>query len=278
MRRRREMRSIEQIMRWLVLVVTIFVFNLPVIFTIVTSLKQTVDITAFPPVWLFSPTLEHYREVLTDPSLDFPRYLFNSMSIALGGTLIAIFLSFPAAYAIARLGGGRALLPIVTNLRSIPLVIFAIPFYLMFQALGLLDTRFGLALIACLINLPLALLLFVGFLQELPREVEEAARVDGATTWQILRFIMAPLARPILVAVGILSFIYAWNEFLFGLILSTRNATPVTVGATLFITSWGVRWGATAAAMVLSVLPPILLGFFCYRFLGRAVLSGVVKG
>jgi multiple sugar transport system permease protein len=271
-------RLIGRITRWLVLIVTILVLNSPIIFTIVTSFKRPVDITAFPPTWLFSPTLEHYGEVLSDPELDFPRYLFNSTSIAFGGTFLAISLSFPAAYAIARLGRGRLVMPIVTNLRSIPLVIFAIPFYLMFQALGLLDTRSGLALIAGIINLPLALLLFVGFLQELPRELEEAARVDGATTWQILRFIMVPLAQPILLAVGILSFIYAWNEFLFGLILSTRNATPVTVGATLFITSWGVRWGATAAAMVLSVLPPMLLGLLCYRFLGRAVLSGIVKG
>jgi multiple sugar transport system permease protein len=274
---RREMRLVIRMLRWVVLIVTVFVLNSPIIFTIVTSLKRTVDITAFPPAWLFSPTLDHYQEVLSDPSLDFPRFLFNSMSIALGGTLLAIFLSFPAAYSIARLGRGRPLLPIVTNLRSIPLVVFAIPFYLMFQAAGLLDTRFGLALIACVINLPLALLLFVGFLQELPRELEEAARVDGATTWQMLRSIMIPLARPALLAVGILSFIYSWNEFLFGLILSTRNATPVTVGATLFITSWGVRWGATAAAMVLSVLPPMLLGLFCYRFLGRAVVSGAIK-
>ena len=89
---------------------------------------------------------------------------------------------------------------------------------------------------------------------------------------------MLPLARPVLVAVAILSFIYSWNEFLFGLILSTRNAVPVTVGATFFITSWGVKWGATAAAMMLSVLPPLLLGLVSYRYLGRAMLAGAVKG
>jgi multiple sugar transport system permease protein len=133
-------------------------------------------------------------------------------------------------------------------------------------------------LISCIINLPLALILLVGFLQDLPQEIEEAARVDGASTFAVLRHIVLPLARPVLVAVAILSFIYSWNEFLFGLILSTRNAVPVTVGATFFITSWGVKWGATAAAMMLSVLPPLLLGLVSYRYLGRAMLAGAVKG
>lgn len=263
--------------RWVVLVLVVVIFNIPVIFTVVTSLKKTADINAFPPTWLFQPTLEHFVEVLTDAALDFPRYILNSIVIALGGTLLVIAISFPAAYAIARLGRGRIVLPIVTNLRSIPLIIFAIPFYILFQAVGLLDTQLGLALITCLINLPLVLLLFIGFLQDLPLELDEAARVDGARTWNILHRIIIPLSRPILFSAGILSFIYGWNEFVFALILSTRNATPVTVGATLFITSWGVRWGATAAAMVLSVLPPMVLGLFSYRFLGQMALSSAVK-
>ncbi|HEY9348141.1 MAG TPA: carbohydrate ABC transporter permease [Inquilinus sp.] len=266
-------------LRWAVFLLAVLILNIPVIVTLLTSLKTTLDINAYPPVWLFAPTLEHYGTVLTDPALDFPRYLMNSTAIALGGTVLALGLGVPAAYAMARLGKGTTtILPVVTNLRALPLVIFAIPFYLLYQALGLLDTRLGLALISCIINLPLALILLVGFLQDLPQEIEEAARVDGASTFAVLRHIVLPLARPVLVAVAILSFIYSWNEFLFGLILTTRNAVPVTVGATFFITSWGVKWGATAAAMMLSVLPPLLLGLVSYRYLGRAMLAGAVKG
>lgn len=266
-------------LRWAVFLLAVLVLNIPVIVTLLTSLKTTLDINAYPPVWLFAPTLDHYATVLTDPALDFPRYLLNSTAIALGGTVLALGLGVPAAYAMARLGKGtKTILPVVTNLRALPLVIFAIPFYLLYQALGLLDTRLGLALISCIINLPLALILLVGFLQDLPQEIEEAARVDGASTFAVLRHIVLPLARPVLVAVAILSFIYSWNEFLFGLILTTRSAVPVTVGATFFITSWGVKWGATAAAMMLSVLPPLLLGLVSYRYLGRAMLAGAVKG
>lgn len=276
---RRGRRRLVHGLRWAAFVLTVLILNIPVIITLVTSLKTTAAINASPPVWLFQPTLEHYRTVFTDPSLNFPRYLWNSTAIAFMGTVLALVIAFPAAYAMARLRRGTGtILPLVTNLRALPLVIFAIPFYLMFQALGLLDTRFGLALIECLVNLPLALILLVGYMQDLPGELEEAARVDGAGTFAVLRHIILPLARPILVAVGILSFIYSWNEFLFGLLLTTRNAVPVTVGATMFITSWGIKWGATAAAMMLSVLPPLILGFLSYRFLGRALLAGALKG
>lgn len=265
--------------RWVVFVVVAVAFNLPILATVVTAFKTTAQITTSPPVWFFKPTLDQFRQVLTDQSLNFPHFLFNSFAIAAIGTLLAVGLSLPAAYAIVRYRiGERTLLPLVTNLRTIPLIIFAIPFYLMYQSVGLLDTRIGLGLIDCLINLPLALVLFTGFLQDSPIEIEEAARVDGANTFQVFSLVVVPLARGVVTAVAILSFIYAWNEFLFGLILTTQNATPVTVGATFFVTSFGVKWGQTAAAMVLSIIPPAIVGMLSYRFLARALVAGAVKG
>ena len=115
-------------------------------------------------------------------------------------------------------------------------------------------------------------------IQDIPKELDEAARLDGANVLQILRHVIWPASRPILFATAVLSFIYSWNEFLFGLILTTKNATPVTVGATFFVTSYGVKWGATAAAMVLGVLLPLILGFFAYPYIGRSMLRGAVKG
>jgi multiple sugar transport system permease protein len=267
------------VVRWIVFIFVALLFNFPIIATLATSLKTNADIYASPPLWIFAPTLQHYQAVVSDQTVNFPRFLVNSVVIALLGTVFALALSFPAAYAVVRFGiGKRFLLPIVTNLRTIPLIIFAIPFYLMFQLLGLLDSRLGLALIACLINLPLALVTLVGFMQDFPLEIDEAARVDGATTWQVLMRVLLPLSSGVVASVAILSFIYAWNEFLFGLILTTQNATPVTVGATLFITSWGVKWGQIAAAMTLSALPPAVLGALSYRYLAKALTSGAVKG
>ena len=266
-------------LRWGAFALVVLVLNFPLVATLFTSLKTVPDIYKNPPVWLFGPTLDHYRVVLTDPTLNFPKYLLNSLLISVGGTVLAIVVSFPAAYAIVRYRIGlNSLLPFVTNLRAVPLIIFVIPFYLMYQRLGLLDTQFGLAVIGAIINVPLALLLFTGFVQDFPIEVEEAARVDGAGTLGVLRFVVLPLSRPIVTATAILSFIYCWNEFLFGLILTTDRATPVTVGATLFITAWGVKWGEMSAAMILSVFPPLVLGLFSYRQLARAITAGAVKG
>lgn len=266
-------------LRWLAFWLVALILNFPLVATFATSLKTLPDIYKNPPVWFFAPTLSHYQKVLSDPTVNFPHFLVNSVLIAVGGTLIAVVVALPAAYTIARSGlGARTLLPFVTNLRAVPLIIFVIPFYLMYQVLGLLDTQLGLAIIAAVINVPLALLLFTGFVQDLPVEVEEAARVDGANTFDVLRFVVLPLSRPVITATAILSFIYSWNEFLFGLILTTKQATPVTVGATLFITAWGVRWGEISAAMVLSVLPPLVLGLLSYRHLARALAAGAVKG
>jgi multiple sugar transport system permease protein len=268
-----------EILRWLAFVVVVVLINFPIIATAATSLKSIADIYRNPPVWVFQPTLKYYLTVLSDPTLNFPKFLINSLLIAFGGTIIALVLTLPAAYAIVRFKlGSRFFLPIVTNLRAVPLIIFAIPFYLMFQVLGLLDTQLGLSLIGAVINIPLALILFVGFVQDFPLEVEEAARVDGASTLQVFGFVIVPLARPIMTATAILSFIYVWNEFLFGLILTTQRATPVTVGSTLFITSWGVKWGEISAAMILSILPPLVLGMLSYRQLARALTAGAVKG
>lgn len=266
-------------LRWTVLLLAILVFNFPIIATFITSIKSTADINAFPPKWIFTPTLNHYREVLFAGNTNYPRTILNSLVIASSGTVLALLISFPAAYAMARYRTGATwLLPIVSNLRALPLIIFAIPFYLMYQTLGLLDTRFGLALIAAVINIPLALLMLTGFIQDIPKELDEAARLDGAGVFQVLHHVIWPASRPILFATAVLSFIYSWNEFLFGLILTTKNATPVTVGATFFVTSYGVKWGATAAAMVLGVLLPLILGFFAYPYIGKSMLRGAVKG
>jgi multiple sugar transport system permease protein len=266
-------------LRWAVLVVVAFVINFPILATVMTSFKSTRDINTSPPVIFFSPTLDNYREVLFAGNTDLPGYILNSFIIATGGSLLAILVSFPAAYAIVRHQVGRdTLLPLVTALRALPLIIFAIPIYMMYQMVGLLDTLTGMILIGAVVSIPVALVLFVGFMQDIPHDMDEAGKLDGASQGQILWRIIFPLSRPILLAVLLLSFITTWNEFLFGLILTTRDAVPVTVGATFFVTTYGVKWGATAAAMTLSVIPPLVLGIFAYPYIGRSMLSGAVKG
>ena len=259
-----------------------FVLNFPLIATLVTSLKSEAEIGSNPTLAIEAPTLANYRAIRdVADRFDILHYLGNSTVAAGLGSCLALLLAYPAAYAIARSRVGAGwLLPIVANLRAVPLIIFSIPIYLVYQRIHLLDTRLGLALILCLVNLPLVLVLLVNAFKDLPLAVEEAARMDGASTVALLTHVVLPLSAPIVASSLILSFIYAWNEFLFGLMLTTERAVPVTVGASFFFAAsgGGIRWGVASAVMLVSVLPPLLISLLAYRFVGRALTAGAVKG
>lgn len=235
-----------------------------------------------PGLWVRDPTLANYAEVLTvSDRLNVYRHLWNSLAAAAIGAALPMLLCLPAAYAVVRRGWGqRVLLPLVVNLRAIPLIIFARPLYLMYQAAHLLDTRIGLGLILAVVNLPLTMALLVNAVAEIPGEIDEAAAMDGARAWRILRRIVLPLCRPALVTAFVFGFVTAWNEILFGLMLTTTEAVPMMVGASFFFASGGagVQWGVAAAVIVVAMLPPVALGLLIYRQIARAMLAGAVKG
>ena len=275
-------KTLVNTLRWLVFVAAVVILNFPVIATLVTSLKSEAEIMTNASLIIEAPTLDNYAAVFAMADrFDILHFLTNSLVASLIGSVLAIALAFPAAYAMARFGVGRSwLLPLAVNLRAVPLIIFAIPIYLMYQQVGLLDTRFGLALILCLVNVPLVLVLFASSIADLPLEIEEAGRVDGAGTLRLLVYVVAPMSLNVVAASSVLAFIYSWNEFLFGLMLTTNNATPVSVGASFFFAAsgGGVRWGVAAAVMILATLPPLVLGLLMYRQIGRSMTAGAVKG
>ncbi len=269
-------------LRWVVFGIAAFGLNFPIIATLVTSLKSSLEIASNARLWIEAPTLENYVSVLqvTD-RLNIFAYLWNSTVAALIGTTIAIVLAFPAAYAVARAGyGQRTLLPLIVNLRALPLIIFAIPIYMMFQWVGLLDTQLGLGLILVIVNLPLALVILVNAISDIPPELDEAAVMDGAGRMKIITSIIAPVCRPAIVTTFIFGFITAWNELLFGLMLTTRVAVPMTVGASFFFSSGGggIQWGTASAVMIVAALPPAVLGMVMYRQISRSLTAGAVKG
>ncbi|MEK1873738.1 MULTISPECIES: carbohydrate ABC transporter permease [Rhizobium] len=268
--------------RWLVFAIATLAMNFPVIVTLVTSLKSASELSINPGLWISQPTLENYLRVLTHTDrFNIYSYLFNSTIASLIGTSLAILLAFPAAYAIARSEAGkRTLLPVIINLRAVPLIIFAIPLYMMYQWLGLLDTRLGLGLILTIVNTPLALVIMVNAISDVPLELDEAAKVDGASSWQVMLMIIRPVVRPALVTTFIFGFITAWNEFLFGLMLTTSQAVPMTVGASFFFAAsgGGVQWGTASAVMMLGALPPAVLGLVMYRQISGSMTAGAVKG
>ena len=275
-------KTLVNLLRWLVFVAAAVVLNFPVIATLVTSLKSEAEIMTNASLIIEAPTLDNYAAVFAMADrFDILHFLTNSLVASLIGSVLAIALAFPAAYAMARIGVGRSwLLPLAVNLRAVPLIIFAIPIYLMYQQVGLLDTRFGLALILCLVNVPLVLVLFASSIADLPLEIEEAGRVDGAGTLRLLVYVVAPMSLNVVAASSVLAFIYSWNEVLVGLMLTTNSATPVSVGASFFFAAsgGGVRWGVAAAVMILATLPPLVLGLLMYRQIGRSMTAGAVKG
>lgn len=269
-------------LRWIVFAIAAFVMNFPVIATLVTALKAPGEVSRNPSLWIEAPTLANFATVLTiSDRLNIYHYLWNSTVAAAIGSLLPMAVAFPLAWAIVRRGAGRAILfPLVVNLRALPLIIFAIPLYMMYSVTGLLDTRFGLGLILAVVNLPLALMLLVNAVAEIPPEIEEAAHMDGARLPRLLFRIVLPLCRPGLITTFIFGFITAWNEFLFGLMLTTRDAVPMTVGASFFFATsgGGVQWGVAAAVMVVAALPPLLLGLVMYRRITGSMVAGALKG
>lgn len=269
-------------LRWLVFTLVALIMNFPVIATIVTAFKSPNEVMSNPSLWLKAPSLANFGTVFTiSDRLNIYAYLWNSLVAALIGSILPILVAFPIAWAMSRRGYGRAVLfPLIVNIRALPLIIFAIPLYMVYSATGLLDTRIGLGLILAIVNLPLTLMLLVNAIGEIPMELEEAARVDGARLPRMLLRVVLPLCRPAFITTFVFGFITGWNEFLFGLMLTTREAVPVTVGASFFFASsgGGVQWGVAAAVMVVAALPPLLLGLIMYRRITGSMVAGAVKG
>ena len=269
-------------LRWAVFAVAAFVMNFPVISTFLTAFKSPKEVSRNASLWIETPTHENFATVLTvSDRLNVYHYLWNSTVAALIGALLPMIVAFPLAWPMVRRGFGQGILfPLIVNLRALPLIIFAIPLYMMYATVGLLDTQLGLGLILAVVNLPLTLMLLVNAIAELPIELEEAARMDGACTKRLLFRVVLPLCRPALITTFVFGFITAWNEFLFGLMLTTSAAVPMTVGASFFFATsgGGVQWGIAAAVMVIAALPPLLLGLFMYRRITGSMVAGAVKG
>lgn len=255
------------------------VVNVPLLNAALVSFKPDGEIAKNPLAPPTAPTLDHYANVLYASGYDFPRFFLNSALIAIGTVLVVLVIAIPATYSIVRLGfGGRWIVSSASGLRLLPAIFFVVPFFILFSTLGLQDTIQGLIAANAFLNLPLAIILLSSALGDIPQEIEEAAAVDGASIYRTLGSIVLPLLAPTVVAVAVLVFIFSWNDYLFALVLSTSDATPVTLGAANFITSTGIRWGDISAASVLSTLPPLLFAVFAQRYLVSGLSSGAVKG
>jgi multiple sugar transport system permease protein len=250
---------------------------LPVIWMALMMFKPEAIMFARPPVWLFRPTLDHFDYVLAH---GFVWNLVASLVIALASTVLVVVVGTPAAYAFARFPIRRRddLLLFVLATRMAPPIALAIPFYLIYARVGLLDTYVGLVVAYLTFNLSFYIWVLWSFCRELPVELEEAARADGYPRAQVLMRVVLPLLRPGIIATSVLCFIFAWNEFLYAFLLGGKTMETIPVAVPKLITSQGVKWGELSVVGIVALVPVLVAVFLLQRHIVRGLTMGAVKG
>jgi multiple sugar transport system permease protein len=260
-------------------VLTILAFALaPFVWMLLTSVKPTADLSVFPVRYLPSRfTLEHYSMLLRRTS--FAGNLLNSAIIACGAVLVGLATSVPAAYAFSRFrfAGRRLLMTTFLVINMFPIVLLIIPLFVLMRTLGLIDTFVGVIIGHSTFSIPFSIWMLVSYFNAIPRDLDEAATIDGASRLQTIRLVILPLVMPGLVTTAIYVFITSWNEYLFAMMLSGQTVRPVTVALQLFIGEFTVQWGLLTAGGALIALPVALLFLLVQRRLVGGLTAGAVK-
>ena len=267
----------ELIIRYSLLIIFFLFFIFPIYWMVVTSLKDTVDIFSVPPKWFFKISLDNYLYIISDDS-GFLKKILNSSIASILNAIFTLMLAFPAAYSMSRYKpGGINLLMWFLSIRMIPPIVGAIPLFIIFSKLGLVDTFIALPILYIVINLPFAIWMIKSFMDEIPKEIDESAYVEGCSTTGVIFKIIIPLIRPGIFATLVFCFIMAWNEFLIAYIFTRKEAITAPVGVARFITERQILWGyITAGATLASILPIVLLVIF-QKNLIRGLTLGAVK-
>jgi len=259
-----------------IVIVATLIVVLPLIWVFLTSLKTRVIAYSIPPKWIFTPTTENYAALLN--KYPFSRYFFNSALVASAATLFGLLVGIPAAYSFARFNtGGNFLRGWVLNNRTLPPIIVLIPFFLLAQTFKLTNTYTALIIAYLTFSVPFIVWMLTSYFEGVPVEVEEAARIDGASILGVLRHVTVPLAAPGIAATAILSFLYSWNEFLFALILTGNDTRTLPIGVANFLTQRGVEIGELSAATTAIIIPVIILTFSIRGYLVRGLSFGGLK-
>lgn len=266
--------------RYLVLAATLFVTVFPLLWLLITSLRTSADIFAVP-VRIIPETLTATQYVNVFGQYGIDSYLWNTVIVSLVTVVCVTLLALPCAYAMARLRlpGQKLVLSLLLIMRMIPVVALAIPLFAVFSQFNMLDTISALVLTHTAAKLPVAIWLLIGFIQDLPKEVEESAQVDGASTLRTLVQIVTPMIGPGVGASAVITFLFTWNDLLIALTLtSSKDAQTLPVGLTNFVTQFGIDWGAMSAAGVLMVIPTLIFVWFAQGLLVKGLVTGAVRG
>jgi len=263
-------------LRWIALLGILIVFLFPLFWIISSSLKARGEFFTRPPIWI--PSHAEWSNYPDSLGRGASKGLVDSFTIAFSSMLVSLVLGSPAAYAIARFQVGKENLAFwILSIRMFPPIATILPLFVIFRFAGLVDSYAGLILSYSVFNLPFAIWILKGFIQDLPREIEEAAKVDGASRFQIFRNIVLPLVAPGLVVVALFTFIFAWNDFAYAVIFSGSNVTPLPVVIAQFAGGHEILWGQISAAAIIAIVPALLLATFLQKYLTRGLTMGAIK-
>jgi sorbitol/mannitol transport system permease protein len=250
----------------------------PILWTFLTSFKTEGEAVASPPVFLaFQWTLENYAEV--NQRSDYLLHFYNSVMISFGSTLLGLIIAIPAAWSMAFVPGRRTkdVLMWMLSTKMLPPVGVLIPIYLLFRNTGLLDTLTGLVLVLTLINLPIIVWMLYTYFKEIPGEILEAARMDGASLRNEILYVLTPMAVPGIASTLLLNVILAWNEAFWTLNLTAAKAAPLTAFIASYSSPEGLFYAKLSAASTMAIAPILILGWFSQKQLVRGLTFGAVK-
>ncbi len=267
-------KAINTVVAWAIGLLIFF----PILWTILTSFKTEAQAIASPPLFLnFDWTLENYSVV--QERSNYMRFLWNSVIIAGGSTILGVIIAVPAAWSMAFVPSKRTkdILLWMLSTKMLPAVGVLYPIYLMFIQLGLLDSRFGLVIVIMLINLPIIVWMLYTYFREIPGEILEAARMDGATLREEILYVLTPMAIPGIASTILLNVILAWNEAFWTLNLTAANAGPLTAFIASYSSPEGLFYAKLSAASTMAIAPILILGWFSQKQLVRGLTFGAVK-
>jgi multiple sugar transport system permease protein len=280
--------TFEKILRVALITLVLVFFLFPILWIFLMSLQTNETILRIPPSLVFTPILDNYTALITGElrtaagslQLNFMQNMWNSVLLSTCSVALSLVLGVPAAYAFARFKFrlGEDIAFTLLSFRFAPALLVLLPLSLYFKTLGLTNTYIGLIWVYQLICLPLILWIVRGYFEDISPDIEHAYRIAGNSWWKTFRNISIPLAKPGIAAAGLLAFIFAWNNFIFALILASADKQPVTVGALAFVTASGIQYGQIAAAIVISVTPTLALALYAQRYLVEGLSMGAVKG
>ncbi len=264
-----------QALRYVAIVLVIIVLVFPLAWMLLSSFKNQIDITTSRNLLVFTPTLRNYQNVFEQQN--YLLYLLNSFIVAAASTLFSLVLGLPAAYGIARFRAHWLGIVLLTA-RIIPGITFLVPWYILFGRIGLLGSYWALILSHMLVGLPFIAWVMIPFFESLPPELEESARIDGASVFGAFFRVALPLAVPGIITASIMAFIFSWNNFMFSLVLAGDDTRTLPIAIFNFLSYSSVDWGGLMAAAVVITLPVVIITLLVQRYIVAGLTAGATKG